>query len=43
MVTRNGVANNLQSQITFASIQPSAALDPTTSFDMRFVLKALGR
>ena len=43
LVTRTGVANNLQSQITFAAIQPSPALDPTTFFDMRFVLKALGR
>ena len=43
LVTRTGVANNLQSQITFAAIRPSPGLDPTTFFDMRFVLKALGR
>jgi NitT/TauT family transport system substrate-binding protein len=43
MVTKTGVANNLQSQITFASIHSTAGLDPTSFFDMRFVLKALGR
>jgi len=43
MVTRTGVANNLQSQITFGSVQASAGLDPNTFFDMRFVTKALGR
>jgi hypothetical protein len=43
MVTRTGVANNLQSQITFAAIHSTAGLDPTSFFDMRFVLNALGR
>jgi NitT/TauT family transport system substrate-binding protein len=41
MVTRTGVANNLQSQIIFGSLRPSAALDPSSFFDMRFVSQAL--
>jgi len=44
MVTRSGVANNIQSQITFGSIAPSpAGMDPSSFFDMRYVLKALSR
>jgi NitT/TauT family transport system substrate-binding protein len=43
MVTRTGVANNLQSQIIFGSVSPTSALDPSSFFDMRFVLKAPGR
>ncbi len=44
MVTRSGVANNIQSQITFGSIAPaSAGLEPSSFFDMQYVLKTLGR
>ena len=43
MVTLRGVANNLQSEITFGSLERTASLDPASFFDMRFVLKALGR
>jgi sulfonate transport system substrate-binding protein len=41
-VTRIGVSNNIQSQITFGSVKASAALDPNSFFDMRFVSKSLG-
>ena len=44
MVTRNGVTNNLQSQVTFGSIPASvASQDPASFFDMQFVLKTQGR
>jgi NitT/TauT family transport system substrate-binding protein len=42
LVTRRGVANNIQSQVTFGSVSASsAALDPASFFDMQFVLKTL--
>jgi NitT/TauT family transport system substrate-binding protein len=44
MVTRSGVANNIQSQITFGSIPPTSAdLEPSGFFDMQYVLKTLRR
>jgi NitT/TauT family transport system substrate-binding protein len=44
LVTRSGVYNNLQSQVTFGSVPASSAsLDPGSFFDMQFVLKTLRR
>jgi NitT/TauT family transport system substrate-binding protein len=44
MVTRSGVANNIQSQITFGSIPlTSAGLEPSGFCDMQYVFKTLGR
>jgi NitT/TauT family transport system substrate-binding protein len=43
LVTRSGVANNLQSQVAFGSVRASSAsLDPASFFDMQFVLKTQG-
>jgi NitT/TauT family transport system substrate-binding protein len=44
MVTRSGVANNIQSQITFGSSPPtSAGLEPSGFFDMQYVLRTQRR
>jgi NitT/TauT family transport system substrate-binding protein len=44
LVTRNGVANNIQSQITFGLVAPPAgSLEPTSFFDMHYVLSTQGR
>jgi NitT/TauT family transport system substrate-binding protein len=43
LVTRSGVANNIQSQVTFGSVAASADLEPSSFFDMQYVLKTLGR
>jgi NitT/TauT family transport system substrate-binding protein len=44
LVTQRGVANNIQSQITFGSVAAaSTGLEPSSFFDMQYVLKSLGR
>jgi len=44
LVSRSGVANNIQSQITFGSVAvASANLEPSSFFDMRYVLKIAGQ